>query len=178
MGSLLLPSRLAEERAAEELQAEVDHMISESKVLERELRTIDPGLSVVLVSETADPQEFDYPGYWYIRKRMPIPPDEFFPLADAETGRKLDPGLWVLDWLSGADLWNPRVHRDKKEAKEKLRTARTRAKKLRAEQRQDEMALAHRAAMRVNGDGGMVRNTLRKTSAPKKLVLPAGVDAG
>jgi hypothetical protein len=177
MGTLLLPSRAADERIAEQVDAEAREQIEESKLLLRELKSIDPSLTLVLVSEQADPQEYDYPGCWYIRKRMPIPPDEYFPIVDVETGRKLDPGLWVLDWLNEADLWNDRVHRDKQEAKEKLRASRTRAKKLLAEQRQDEMALARRAAMRVNGDGGMVRNTLRKTSAPK-IVLPAGVDAG
>lgn len=162
MGSLYLPSKVADERAADELNAEVDRMVEGSKELLAELKSIDPTLSLVLVNEQADPQEFDYPGYWYIRKRMPIPPDEFFALADRETGAKLEPGLWILDWLNEADLYNPRIHRNKQEAKEKLRTAKTRAKKLRSEQRRDEMRVAWRAAMRVNGNGGMTRNASRK----------------
>jgi hypothetical protein len=178
MGSLLLPSRVAEEELAARIDAEAAQQVQESKLLLNELKAIDPTLTLVLVSEFADPQEYDYPGCWYLKKRIPDGPDEYFPLVDVETGRKLDPGLWVLDWLQAADLWNPRVHRSKKEAKEKLRTSRTRAKKLRAEQRQDEMGVAYRAANRVRGEGGMARRTDRKGIRPERgIVLPAGVDA-
>lgn len=164
-GSLVVPRRVAEEDLADRVNAEVDRQIEESNLLLRELKAIDPHLTLVLVSDGADPDEFDYPGYWYIKKHIPGSVDALFPLA-GPNGERLAPGPWILDELQAEDLWNPAVHRDKQEARRRLREARQRAKATEAEQRQDEMAVAYRAAMRVNGDGGMKRAASRM-GAPK-----------
>jgi len=176
-GGLMVPRRFAEEGFADQVNAEVDRQIEESKELLGQLQAVDPHLSLVLVAENADPDDWDYPGYWYLKKRIPGSVDAYFPLA-GPNGERLVPGPWVLDELRAEDLWNPAVHRDKQDAKRRMREARERAKVTEAEQRQDEMAVAYRAAMRVNGDGGMRRNASRKGSPqPKEIVLPPGVDA-
>lgn len=170
---LLVPRRVADARVADQINAEVDQQIEAAySVLEPELKKIDPTLSVVLAKDSADPDEFDYPGYWYVRKRMTTPPDEFFPLV-GPNGERLHPDLHCLDLFKAADLWNPRVHRDRQEARDRLRQARVRAKKLEAEQRQDEGLLAARAALRVAGSGGMRK---RAWGRGTNLVLPAGIE--
>jgi hypothetical protein len=173
---LLVPRRVAEEDLAERVNAEVDAQIARAHEISKLLGSIDPHLSIVLAPENADHEEFEHPGYWYVRKRIPGSFDALLPLI-GENGERLEPGPWVVDWLKARDLWDPRVFSSKKELKERLRTARTRAKQLESEQRRDEGAVAVRAARRVRGDYGMTHRTDRKGERPK-LVLPAGVDAG
>ena len=151
---LLVPRRIAEEEEADRINAAVDRQIGEARALQDDLRRIDPTLSLVLASEHSD--ELDHPGCWHIRKRIAGGIDEYWPLVGPE-GEYREPGSWVLYALEAADLWNDRVHRDRKEAKEKLRAARARRRKLEAEQRIDEGALAGRAAKRVAGPGGMTK---------------------
>jgi hypothetical protein len=158
-----MPLILPESVAYAEINAAMESQASEQEGLARrwtqELKRIDPTLSVEWVPEQAD--EFDYPARWHVRKRIPGSVDEWFPLVGPQ-GQYREPGAWILDEFQANDLWNPRVHRSKQEAKEKLRETKARAKKLASEQRVDEMALAHRAAMRVKGDGGMTRRMDRK----------------
>lgn len=154
--SLIVPESVA----AEKINAAMEAQAAEQEELARhwtaELKRIDPTLSVEWVPEQAD--EFDFPARWHVRKRIPGSVDEWFPLIGG-AGEYREPGSWILDALQAADLWDPRVHRDRKEAKEKLREARVRAKALEAEQRADVMAEAVRAARRVRGDGGMTKRT-------------------
>jgi hypothetical protein len=172
---LLVPRRVAEEDFADRVNAEVDQQIESAGLLDAELKRIDPYLSIVLIGENADPDEFDYPGYWYIRKAIPGSVNEFFPLANPD-GSRMYPDARVLDQLRAADLWNPRVHRSKQEAREKLRAAKVRQKKREAEQRQDEGLLAARAALRVAGDGGMTRRAWGRGGS-RSPAAPAEVGA-
>lgn len=177
---LLVPSRIADERLADEINAEVDRIMEAAfhpdHGLQAALRAIDPTLSLFLMPENVDPEEWR-PGYWYVRKRVTPPPDEFFCL-EGPGGERIQPGLHVLDMFRGADLWNPRVHRDRQEAREKLRRQKVRAKQLRAEQRIDEGAIAGRAAKRVAGEGGMTKRAWGRGREGSKLILPAGVERG
>lgn len=151
--------------AAMERQSIVD--IAEAARWTEELRRIDPSLTLVWVPETAT--QFDDPGRWHIRKKLAGDYDEYWPLlTDAEDvargaaqreGMYKAPGSWVLDALNANDMWNPAVHRSKQEAWRRHREAKERAKVREAEQRQDEMALANRAARRIKGDGGMTKRT-------------------
>lgn len=157
--SLILP----DSAYVAEINARMEQQASEQEARARywtaELKRIDPTLSVEWVPEQAD--EFDYPARWHVRKRIPGGVDEWFPLVGTH-GEYREPGSWILDEFQANDMWNPRVHRSKQEAKEKLREARTRAQKLESEQRVDQMAEAIRAARRVRGDGGMTKSTAAK----------------
>lgn len=170
---LLIPRRVGEQEFADRINAEVDQQIEGARLLETELKAIDYSLSIVLVKDNADPDEFEYPGYWYIRKRVPGSVDAYFPLV-GDAGERLEPGPWVLDRLKAEDLWNPRVHRSKQEAREKLRAAKVRAKALRAEQRQDVMKETIRAAKRVRDDRGMTKSSAAKRRG-EGIELPPGV---
>lgn len=161
---LLIPLDPAEANARMEEQSVRD--IAEAARLTEELRRIDPGLSLHWVPE--DATEFDDPGRWHVKKEVPGDFDEWWPLL-GEDGAYKEPGAWIFDALSANDMWNPRVHRSKQEAREKHRQAKQRAKAREAEQRQDEMALANRAAKRIRGDGGMTKRT--------DLLLPPAVAA-
>lgn len=147
-----IPSDILEANAQMEREAVKD--IAEAARWTEELKRIDPSLSVVWVPDVAT--NFDNPGRWHLRKQIPGDYDEWWPLL-TETGGYKAPGSWLLDTLSASDMWNPRVHRSKKEARAKHREAKRRAREREREQRQDEMALAARAANRINGDGGLTK---------------------
>jgi hypothetical protein len=160
---LAIPSDILKANAQMEREAVKD--IAEAARWTEELRRIDPSLSVVWVPEQA--VNFDNPGRWHLRKEIPGDYDEWWPLLtnadDVATGRAhaeglyKPPGSWLLNALTASDMWNPRVHRSKQEARQKHREAKRRAKERETEQRRDEMALANRAARRVKGDRGLTR---------------------
>lgn len=157
-----IPRDILEANAEMEREAVKD--IAEAARWTDELRRIDPTLSVVWVPEEAT--NFDHPGRWHLRKQIPGTYDEWWPLL-TESGGYRAPGSWLLDNLTASDMWNPRVHRSRKEAREKHRQAKLRARAREAEQRQDEMALAHRAANRIRGDAGLTKRT--------DLILPPAI---
>lgn len=159
---LAIPSDVLAANAQMEREAVRD--IAEAARWTDELKRIDPSLSVVWVPEEA--VNFDHPARWHVRKQIPGTYDEWWPLLTESGGYKA-PGGWLLDTLTANDMWNPRVHRSKQEAREKHRRAKVRAREREAEQRQDEMALANRAARRVRGDGGMTKRT--------DLLVPAAI---
>ncbi|HEX6456234.1 MAG TPA: hypothetical protein VF009_06910 [Solirubrobacterales bacterium] len=179
MSGLLLPREVV----AEEINAEIAEQLvaedEEAKLWTKELQRIDPTIELRRAAEDADDPELQ-PGQWCLRKKVPGDVDAYIPLP---AGRP--PGSWILEWLSAADLWNPNVHRDRKEAKRKMREAKRRVEKLRAEQRQDEMEVAVRAARRIRGDGGLTKRTdlkvppaiarERREAKERKLELPPGV---
>lgn len=164
---LLVPTDVAEANAAMDRQAaEATRHIAEAARLGEDLRHIDPYLSLHWVPE--DATEFDDPGRWHVKKEIPGDFDEWWPLI-GPNGEYREPGAWVLDVLTANDMWNPRVHRSRREAREKHREAKRRAKARDTEQRRDEMALANRAAKRIRGDAGMEKRT--------DLLLPPSVAA-
>ena len=156
MSDLLIPDHVAHERVNASMERQADGQMEMARIWTEELRRIDPTLSIVWVDENAD--DFDHPGRWHLRKPVPGSFDEWWPLI-GPNGEYREPGAWLLDALNANDMWNPRVHRSKKEAAAKHREAKRRAKEHEAGQRVDEMALANRAARRINGDGGMTKRT-------------------
>lgn len=122
-----------------------------------ELRRIDPYLTVVYVAKCDHPDLVPY--CYHVRREIPDGADEYWPLIDEDTGERREPGGWLLEALKANDMYNPRVHRDKKEAGEKRRAAKVRARKLESEQRVDEMALAASAAQRLRGPSGFTKRT-------------------
>jgi hypothetical protein len=154
--SLLLPASVEAQQINAEIEEQLEAEDSEARYWTKELQRVDPTVELRRASWQADDAELE-PGQWYIRKPVPGQVEAYIALP---AGRP--PGAWILEWLSAADMWNPRVHRDRKETKRKLREAKHRADKLRAEQRKDVMAEAVRAAQRVRGDGGMTKRTDKK----------------
>jgi hypothetical protein len=154
MAYLHLPRSLADERA--QINAEqVRQVYTEyGRQWTEEIKRIDPTLEVVRAKDNATDPDL-IPGRWYILKHIPGSVDAYIELPKP-------PGTWLYGWLSANDMWNPRVHRSKKEAAEKLRAAKVRARKLEAEQRTDHMAEAVRAARRMRGDGGLTRSSQAK----------------
>lgn len=157
MSGLLVPASVAAEEEAAAINAEVDAQVTEARILADDLRRIDPTLSVVWVGENADDPEV-VPARWHIRKRIAGTIDAYIPIVGPD-GEYREPGPWVLDWLQAADLWNPQVHRSRREAKDRHREAKLRAKAREEEQRKDEMMVAARAAQRIRGDSGMTQRT-------------------
>jgi hypothetical protein len=164
---LLLPPAAEAELINHEIAEQADEHMAEAVEWGKELKSIDPSLDLVWVGEAADDPELE-PGRWHIRKRIPGTVDAYIPLV-GQDGAYRAPGAWMLEWLTAGDLWNPKVHRDKEEAKRKLGEARERARRLRAEQRQDHMAEAVRAARRIRDDRGMTQRS--------DLKLPATIAA-
>lgn len=128
-----------------------------AKLWTQELRQIDPYLECWKAGRMTGSPDL-LPGHWYIRRRNPETLDSYWPLCGLH-GEYREPGEWMLEELKAADLWNPRVHRSRKEAGERLRTARRRAKAREAEQRRDEMALAATAARRMRSETGFTKRT-------------------
>jgi hypothetical protein len=174
---LLLPQdpaalALAEAENAAKNMA-VDDAIAGAEKWTEELKRIDPHLTIVWIGENSEVGDLDLvPGRWHIKKKVPGGDDEYFPLV-GEQGEYREPGGWMLDMLNANDMWNPRAHRDRKEAKRKLREAKVRARALEKEQRQDEMLLAARAAKRMRGDSGLHKRTDKRPV--RGIILPPGV---
>jgi hypothetical protein len=158
---LILPESAEVAAWKAEQAQQVESKVRQVERLEGELKSIDPSLSLVV----AKPGSQDVgliPGRWHVKKEIPNKPDEYWPLV-GENDSYREPGAWVLDAFNAGDLWDPRVHRDKREAKRKLREARVRAKRLEAEQRADEIAYNAAVARRVRDERG-----LKTTSQPKR----------
>jgi len=160
--AIALDPAAANAAMARQVQADAD----EARHWNEELKRIDPTLSLVFVPWNAT--EFDHRDCWQLKKEIPGEYDEYWPLLTEDEKYKA-PGPWLLDALTANDMWNPRVHRSKQEARAKHRAAKERARAREAEQRQDEMALAHRAAKRLRGDSGFHKRT--------DLILPPAVAA-
>lgn len=178
MQDLLIPNHIAHERVNAAMAGQADAHMAEARHWTHELKRIDPTLSVAWVDVRAT--EFDHPGRWHVRKEIPGNYDEWWPLLRGAVGGTppdgyIAPGAWILEQFQASDMWNPRVHRNKREAKDKLREAKRRARALEAEQRQDHMAEAHRAAKRLRGDAGFKTRTDKKRQGAG-IVLPPGAE--
>jgi hypothetical protein len=158
--ALSLPDVYVAEEVSRHLEEQVEANLAEAQYWNRELRKIDPGLSIVFGRESAD-DPWVSPGRWMIQKEVPgqepllIPwehPDgSFRPLSSA-----------VLDFIQEADMWNERNRKERRERQERLREAKRRQVAREAEQREDELRLSIRAGARLRGDGGLVTNTQPK----------------
>lgn len=154
MPGLLLPRSVAEERDQINAERRAQVFRGYAEQWTKELQRVDPYLEVVRASDTPTDPDLK-PGGWYLLKRIPGSVDELIELPHP-------PGPWIYPWLMQRDMWNSRIYRDKKAAKEKYRQAQNRAKAREREQRRDEMALALRAAERLRGDSGMTKRTDNK----------------
>lgn len=138
----------------------VDSQFALADFWTEELKRIDPHLSVVWTKPSAAAAGLE-PERWHIRRENPETLDSYFPLV-GDNGEYREPGQWMLHELEAGDLWNPRVHRDREDARRRLREVKRRAKARETEQRRDEMALAARAARRMKGESGFTkRNDLK-----------------
>lgn len=158
---LILPeSEIAAVENAE-MEQQADAQIREAARWTEELKRIDPHLALVFIGEGADHPDL-VAARWHIRRKSPEGhPDDYMPLT-GDHGEYREPGGWMLEQLKELDMFNPRVHQSRKEAKEKLREVKQRNKALEKEQRLSEMELAYRASQRVRGDAGMTRSTAAK----------------
>lgn len=163
MSGLILPPSVAAQAESESHDKFVDAVLKNAEHWTRELRYIDPYLSLARIGDNADPRTGFLPGCWYIRKRIPEGSDEWMPLIGGEgepdEGEYREPGPWILDLLNENDMWNPRAHRNRAEAKQKLRDAKTRARALEREQRHDEGLLGLRAVKRLRSEKGLTQRT-------------------
>lgn len=155
--SLLVPEEVLAAEINREIEEQVDEHMAEAVEWAEELKRIDPSLDLVFAAGNADDPEL-VAGRWHVRKRVSGGVDAYIALVGPGNTYR-PPGAWILEYLSANDLWNPKVHRDKEEAKRKLEEARDRARKLRAEQRQDHMKEAYRAARRIRDDRGMTQRS-------------------
>lgn len=148
-----------------EIEAQVDAKVGAVMHWEHELKRIDPSLSLVVAKPGSEDMGL-LPGRWHVVKTIPGAPDEYWPLVGPNDEYR-EPGGWILDEFTANDLWDSRVHRDKKETKRRLREARTRAKELAREQRADEMMLSYDASQRMRSEAGFEKRTDLKGHASR-----------
>lgn len=163
MGYLHLPPSYVQSEEDAEREKLVDAVLKNAEHWTRELRQLDPYLSLVRIGDDADPRTGLLPGCWYIRKRIPEGSDEWMPLignpGEPDEGQYREPGPWILDLLNEHDMWNPRSHRNRSEAQQRLRDAKARARAREREQRYDEGLLAARSASRLRSEKGLTHRT-------------------
>lgn len=159
----------------------------QSKALEKELRQLDPCLRVIYVDPEAGrlpPSERApgvVPGRWHI-KRISHPRNLYFSLTGPNWEYR-EPELAVVEEMKARDLWRRGALEEIRRDEEDEERRRIRQALLEGEQREDEVALAYRAAKRVAGEGGEHRRFDRKRAGegltPSKmsasgLLLPSG----
>lgn len=106
--------------------------------LDRELKALDPRLSLVRATEGAAwPLR---PGFWHVRRdNFPLTDDTYIPITEPD-GTYREPTADVLDWLRARDLWRADNMRAARETYDRDQAARDRAQADRTDERQDEMA--------------------------------------
>lgn len=75
------------------------------KHFDRELRALDPYLSLVKASESATEPGLK-PGYWHVKRDNPSEMDSYYPLEGAE-GEFVEPGSEHLELMRKNDLQRP-----------------------------------------------------------------------
>lgn len=150
----------------------------QAEELERELRAVDDRLRVVFISPRAGELSPRHrapgviPGRWHV-KLLTRPKNAYFPICGPNFEYR-EPELAVADEMKKRDLWRPGALEEKRKAEEAEERRRIRQALLESEQREDEVALAYRAAKRVRGDGGERRRFDRKQAGLKGVVPYAG----
>lgn len=149
-----------------------------SEALERELRELDPRFRVVFVDPRAGELPPKYrgpgliPGRWHM-KLLTHPRNEYFPITGPNWEYR-EPELAIVEEMKSRDLWRAGALEEIRKGEEREEAARVRQEALEREQREDEVALAYRAAKRVSGDGGELRRTDRKGANEENAVPYAG----
>lgn len=163
---------------------ESGHQTPQSEALERELRELDDRLRVIFVDPAAGQLppalrgQGMIPGRWHI-KILTYPRNEYFPICGPNWEYR-EPELAVVEEMKKRDLWKRGALERIRRAEEDEEARRIRQALTEKEQREDEVALAYRAAKRVPGDNGEHQRFDRKRRGeglPGSLVLPAGVKA-
>lgn len=148
------------------------------KALERELRLIDDRIRVVRISDRAGelhPRERApgvVPGRWHV-KLLTHPRNAYFALCGPDWAYS-EPGLFWVERFKERDLWRSGALEEIRKAEEADERDRIRQELLEKEQREDEVALAYRAAKRVNGDRGEHHRHDRKRQGLEGVVPYAG----
>lgn len=160
--SLILSEAAYAEQLNAELEAKVDKCLDKAERWNRELKQIDPSLSLVLGKENVDDSELKA-SYWHIRQRVPGFADGYICLQ-GPNGEWREPGAWMIDMLLYGDLWNDRARRDRGRIRRRLAEAKERARQTEKEQRWDEASLAMRAAKRLKDPMGFTKRSDLKAS--------------
>lgn len=180
---LIVP--ISREERMKAINARLERMEEErddpqAKALERELRVVDDRLRVVFISPRAGELHPRHrgpgviPGRWHV-KLFAHPRNAYFPICGPDFEYR-DPDMAVADEMKKRDLWRPGALEEKRKAEEAEERRRIRQALLESEQREDEVALAYRAAKRVSGDGGEHRRYDRKSAGlPGVLPYAGGV---
>lgn len=164
----------------EKMEAELDD--PQAEALERELRTIDDRLRVRFISPRAGdlhPRARApgvIPGRWHV-KLLTEPRNAYFALCGPDW-TYAEPGLYWVERFKERDLWRRGALEEIRKAEEDQERARVRQALLEKEQREDEVALAYRAAKRVAGDGGEHKRRWGagfSDTSDSGLLLPTGV---
>lgn len=167
-GLIVRVSREERMRALDAARAKMEASYStpSSEALERELRVLDDRLRVVFVDPRAGelPPKMRgpglIPGRWHV-KILTRPRNEYFPLTGPNWTYR-EPELAIVEEWKARDLWRRGALEELRRDEEREEAARARQERLEREQREDEVALAYRAAKRVSGDGGLDRRFDRK----------------
>jgi hypothetical protein len=159
---LVLPESYEAQQINREIEQQVDAQIEEAAHWNKELKRIDPGLSLVLGAQNAADTELKA-GYWHLRKRVPGGVDAYIVLQGPQ-GQYREPGAWMLEMLQGADMWDDRVKQDRKRIQRHVAEAKTRARATEKEQALDEADLAMRAAKRLKDSMGFEKRSDLKAS--------------
>lgn len=147
----------------ERMEEDVDS--PQAKILERELRLLDDRCRVVKISARAGellPQMRAagvIPGRWHM-KLLTHPVNAYFPITGPNWEYR-EPDLAFAEEMKERDLQRRGALEEVEKAEEQRERDAARATLLEGEQREDETALAYRAAKRVRGDGGEHKRTDR-----------------
>jgi hypothetical protein len=175
-GLIVNVSREERLRAIDALAEKMETGEPGGEALERELRSsVDDRIRVVRISARAGdlPPRVRapgvIPGLWHV-KLLTHPRNAYFPIAGPDWQYR-EPDLAFVEELKARDLWRRGALEEIRKGEEEDERARIRQELLEAEQREDEVALAFRAAKRVKGEGGLFRRTDRKGVRPGQAAV-------
>lgn len=158
----------------------------QAKLLEKELRKLDPRFRVVFIDPEAAKNKPEArapgvrPGRWHL-KLLTSRINHYFVLA-GPNGEYRDPELAVIDEMKKRDLWRRGALEQIRQDEEKELERRERQEQTEGEARVEQAAASYRAAKRVPGDGGEHRSFAAKrrgdglTKSEGGVVLPAGAE--
>lgn len=163
MAELWLPNdnQVDAEREALVTRTLGDHL-AEGRALERELRSLDPYLRVVFITENA-PMGVPgvVPGRWHVQRKNPGAPDSYLPILGPD-GEYSEPSYKLIEDMKRNDLWKEGAMEKLMQRRDKEVRERQKREELHREQLRDEAKVVHAAAKRVSGEGGMHKRSWGK----------------
>jgi len=136
--------------------------LAHAEALERELKELDDGLSIVWIGSRAPEFPGVSPGRFHVRRQNPGAPNTFMPIEGPD-GEYLEPSFRIVEELKRNDLWNDRAMETLMSEHNRTADASAKADALMSEQIREESASQFRAASRVAGTGGMRKRTWGKS---------------